>query len=94
MVLYFVGFGRPSLKANRKSNESWVLGTCQRTLIYLGDLGRNVFKFFNMVVTMTVKSNYMLLDLARYQQEFDGKLSTEMAERFYHQAIYINPDLG
>ena len=32
--------------------------------------------------------------LARYQQEFDGDLSTEMAERFYHQAIYINPDLG
>lgn len=33
-------------------------------------------------------------DLARYQQEFDGDLSTELAERFYHQAIYLNPDLG
>ena len=32
--------------------------------------------------------------LARYQQEFDGDLSTELAERFYHQAIYLNPDLG
>ena len=43
------------------------------------------------------KSCYIMplsIFLARYQQEFDGDLSTELAERFYHQAIYLNPDLG
>ncbi|XP_046857731.1 protein SMG5-like [Xenia sp. Carnegie-2017] len=49
--------------------QSWVFSTCQRILIYLGDL-------------------------ARYQQELDGESSRDMAERFYHQAIFIGPDLG
>lgn len=36
--LEYLGFGQKSTK--KEGNESWVLGTCQRTLIYLGDLGK------------------------------------------------------
>jgi hypothetical protein len=51
--------------------------------------------FFHIAPKLHSQSQLnVLLFPARYQQEFDGDLSTEMAERFYHQAIYINPDLG
>ncbi|XP_070542496.1 nonsense-mediated mRNA decay factor SMG5-like [Ptychodera flava] len=33
-------------------------------------------------------------DLARYQQDLDGYRSTVLAERYYHQAIVWDPDMG
>ncbi|XP_033634695.1 protein SMG5-like isoform X2 [Asterias rubens] len=33
-------------------------------------------------------------DLARYRQDFDGFRSCRQAERFYHQALLLNPAMG
>ncbi|EDO42311.1 predicted protein, partial [Nematostella vectensis] len=33
-------------------------------------------------------------DLARYQQEFEGEKSIKLAERFYCEALHLNPQLG
>ncbi|KAL4227218.1 Protein smg5 [Mactra antiquata] len=33
-------------------------------------------------------------DIARYQQDFDAGLSGSAAERFYQQALMLNPDMG
>ncbi len=41
-IFIFKGFGQTSKKKKSMVSESWVLGTCQRTLIYLGDLGKNL----------------------------------------------------
>ena len=41
-IFIFKGFGQTSRKKKSMVSESWVLGTCQRTLIYLGDLGKNL----------------------------------------------------
>ena len=39
----FEGFGRTSDKKMAMNNGTWVLDACQRTLIYLGDLGKKLY---------------------------------------------------
>ena len=87
--------------AEDKDDEigSWAIKACQRCLIFLGDIGKKLFKNLRIIIFFLVMhsgfSSILIWSItARYQSDLEGKEAIKLAERFYSEAALINPDIG